>query len=304
MKKIVIAGGSGFIGMHLAQFFKVKGYQVVILTRKPDYHNNGITFKNWDGQHLGEWVSALEGAETLINLSGRSVDCRYTEKNKAEILNSRILPTRILGKAIATLKHAPQLWINASTATIYKHSMYKAMTESNGDIGNDFSMRVAQAWEKEFFKCHTPQTRKVATRVSLVLGANDGVYPVLKKLAQFGLGGYHGNGQQKFAWIHIQDLLQVFDFIIQNDAITGAINCTSPYPLTNKEFMSALRNSLNIPFGIPTPTILLHIGAFFLRTEPELILKSRFVYPEKLLESGFEFRHAYIHRTLEELLLH
>ncbi len=228
MKKIVIAGGSGFIGMHLAQFFTAKGYQVIVLTRKLNPHDNDIIYQYWDGQHLGEWVSALEGAETLINLSGKSVDCRYTNRNKAEILSSRIQPTQVLGKAIKSLKHAPKLWINASTATIYKHSIYKAMTESNGDIGNDFSMSVAQAWEKEFFKCHTPQTRKVATRVSLVLGANDGVYPVLKRLAQFRLGGSHGNGLQKFAWIHIQDLLQVFDFIIQNDWIFDKKVVTEP----------------------------------------------------------------------------
>lgn len=298
---MVIAGGSGFIGMHLAQFFTTKGYQVIILTRQPEHHDNGITFKNWDGQHPGEWVSALEGAETLINLSGKSVDCRYTEKNKAEILNSRVLPTRVLSQAIATLKHPPQLWINASTATIYKHSLHKAMTESDGDIGNDFSMGVAQAWEKEFFTLYTPKTRKVATRVSLVLGANDGVYPVLKKLAQFGLGGYHGTGQQKFAWIHIQDLLHIFDFIVQNDTVTGPINCTSPHTITNREFMTALRSSLHIPFGIPTPTPLLNIGAFFLRTEPELILKSRYVYPEKLLQYGFEFQHGDLNRALTSL---
>ena len=301
-KKVVIAGGTGFIGTELSNHYLKNGYQVFVLTRGTTKVQNNIQFIHWDGCTMSSWVSVLEGAETLINLTGRSVDCRYTKRNKNLILSSRINATKVLGEAITTLKSPPKLWINSSTATIYKHSLTKAMTEANGDIGNDFSMIVAKKWEEAFYNSITPKTRKVALRISLVLGKNGGVLPVLKKLTKFGLGGHHGTGTQKFAWIHVQDLMRVFDFITEDTEITGPVNCTGPSTITNKEFMKSLRNSLGVLVGIPTPTLLLQIGSFFLRTEPELILKSRYVQPQRLLGYGFNFRYKNIIAALEELL--
>lgn len=286
MKKIVIAGGTGFIGEELDRHFTLKGDQVVILTRKPKKENHVY----WDGENLGEWITQIEGADILINLSGKSVDCRYNEKNKAAILNSRVRSTAILQKAIDQCTNSPNIWINSSTATIYADTRTHRNTEGNGIIGDDFSMGVAKAWEKQFFKVPTPSTRKVALRISLVIGKSGGVYPVLKRLAKLGLGGKAGDGTQKFAFIKIDDLLRVFDFVIDNEDLEGVINCTSPTDITNSEFMRTLRKKLHIPFYINQPEWMIKLGAKIIGTEPELILKSRYVYPERLLNAGFQFK--------------
>ncbi len=247
-----------------------------------------MQYLNWDGQTKSHWVSALEGAETLINLMGKSVDCRYTETNKRRILSSRVNATRVLGAAINTLDQPPQLWINASTATIYKHSMNKPMM-------------VASKWEHSFYDCATPLTRKLTPRISLVIGNSGGVYSVLNQLVKLGLGGKHGTGKQKFAWIHIQDLLAVIDFIIGNEAITGSINVTAPETSTNELVMQELRMVNGRSIGLPTPKFLLEIGSFFLRTEPELILKSRYVSPKLLVKAGFTFRYPNIQEAIRQL---
>lgn len=300
-KKIVIAGGSGFIGKALSSFYKNKGYLVVVLTRGKAQLIDAIRYENWDGKTIGNWVNLLEGSEILINLTGKSVDCRYTEANKKLILSSRINATNVLAKAIDQLEKPPRIWFNASTATIYDYSLTKAMTEEDGDIGSDFSMSVAKAWEEAFFISPTPKTRKIALRTSLVLGKGEGVLPVLTRLSKFGLGGYHGNGEQKFAWIHIDDIIRIIEFLATKSVIEGPVNCTSPSEINNNQFMKALRKSLGVWFGIPTPKVLLEIGSFLMRTESELILKSRFVNPKRLLNSGFQFKFTNIDKALEHL---
>lgn len=299
-KKIVIAGGSGFIGKALSSHYLNKGAAVIVLTRGESQLVEGVQYLNWDGKTLGEWSNSLEGAEILINLTGKSVNCRYTKENKRLILSSRVNATKVLGEAINGLKNPPELWVNSSTATIYDYSLTKPMSEENGDIGTDFSMSVAKAWEDAFFSADTPATRKVALRISLVLGKNEGVLPVLTKLTKLGLGGFHGNGKQKFAWIHIEDVMRVIDFV-NEQRIVGPINCTSDTNITNKEFMKALRKSLNISIGIPTPKLFLAIGSVIMGTESELILKSRFVQPKKLLDAGFQLKFTNIDRALEDL---
>jgi hypothetical protein len=302
MKKLIIAGGSGFIGKNISQHFNGKGYSVTVFTRGSSIIRDGIQYLSWDAKNLGPWTTELEGADLIINLTGKSVDCRYTEANKQEILNSRVDSTKIIGEAIQKCKIPPKLWINSSTATIYRYSLDKAMTEENGEFGNDFSMNVAKAWESAFFSAPTPSTRKVALRISLVLGKNEGVLPVLKRLTKLGFGGQHGNGQQKFAWIHIADLISIIDFIETNNNQEGAINCTAPESIDNRYFMRTLRNTVHAPFGIPTPKWMLVIGTFFLRTEPELILKSRFVEPKRLLDAGFIFKFENIDQALHNLI--
>lgn len=299
--KIVIAGGSGFIGKAISTHFLNKGYKVVVLTRGNSKLDNNIHYQHWDGKTTDNWTRTLEDATLLVNLTGKSVNCRYTDKNKATILSSRVDATSILGKVIQQLNNPPQLWLNASTATIYDYSLTKAMSEADGDIGHDFSMSVAKAWEDDFYNANTPKTRKVALRISLVLGKGEGVLPVLSKLTKLGLGGYHGNGKQKFAWIHINDFLHIIDFTQGNKQLSEAINCTSDSNINNRDFMKALRKSLNIPFGIPTPKPLMEIGSFIMRTESELILKSRFVTPKRLLDAGFEFEFNDINKALIDL---
>ncbi len=299
-RKVVIAGGSGFIGQAIAKEHIEKGYEVVVLTRGLSELKEGVCYQQWDGKTIGEWKHFLEDAELLINLTGKSVDCRYTHENRKQIISSRVDSTKVLGEVLHHLSNPPKLWVNASTATIYEHSIDQPMTEKDGVIGNDFSMGVATAWEDALFSSSHPNIRKVAFRISLVLGKKDGVLPVLKKLTKFGLGGYHGNGKQRFAWIHIDDVLRVLEFVKTSD-VEGPINCTTNTGINNKEFMKAIRKSEGISFGIPTPKLMLEIGSFFMGTEAELILKSRYAVPDKLLNLGFKFKFTNIEEALEDL---
>ncbi len=292
-KKIVIAGGTGFIGNYLQEEFRKMSYEVFIIARQ----NQSI---HWDKE--SEIIGALENAALLINLAGKSVDCRYNEKNKAEILSSRTETTKILGKAILKCKNPPALWINSSTATIYRHAMDRRMTESTGEIGTGFSVNVAKNWERSFFEFELPQTRQVALRMAIVLGENGGVMEPFKNLVRFGLGGQQGNGNQMFSWIHIEDLFKIILFLQSNKDLEGIFNCSAPNPITNKSLMKSLRQTMKIKFGLPSPNWLLKIGAVIINTETELILKSRWVIPERLLQSGYNFKYSTIDRALENLL--
>lgn len=299
-KKIVIAGGSGFIGKAISKHFIKKGYEVIVFTRGKSCEKEGVKYEHWDGKTLGGWKDYLNDTELLVNLTGKSVNCRYTEENKRLILSSRVDSTKVLGEAINNVDSPPKLWINSSTATIYDYSLTKPMTEEDGDIGSDFSMSVATVWEDAFFCSTTPNTRKVALRISLVLGEGEGVLPVLTKLSKLGLGGFHGNGKQKFAWVHIDDVLGIIDFVKHNN-IEGPINCTTDTTINNKQFMAALRKSLGVPFGIPTPKFAMELGAMIMGTESELILKSRFVKPKRLLDAGYQFKFTDINKALVDL---
>ncbi|PCI94048.1 MAG: TIGR01777 family protein [Flavobacteriales bacterium] len=299
--KIVIAGGTGFLGKALSSHFKNRGNLVTVLTRGNSQLLDGVNYVHWDGKTMTDWVNCLDGAEILINLTGKSVDCRYTEENKKMILSSRVDATKVLGEAINQLQNPPKIWFNASTATIYAYSLTKAMTEDDGDIGNDFSMSVAKAWEEAFFNSAAPKTRKIALRISLVLGKGEGILPVVTTLSKLGLGGYHGNGKQKFAWIHIKDLIAAITFLQNNENIEGAVNCSSSSEIDNRQFMKALRKSLGVWLGIPTPKFALEIGSYLMRTESELILKSRFVKSKRLLDAGFQFKFTDINEALNDL---
>lgn len=291
-KKIVIAGGTGFIGQYLSDYFTKEQYEVVIISRQP-----GTV--HWQDQT--GIVKALEDSEMLINLAGKSVDCRYNEKNKKEILLSRTETTRTLGEALKLCKNPPELWLNSSTATIYRHAEDRPMTESTGEIGTGFSVGIATQWEKAFFDFQLPQTRQVALRIAIVLGKDGGVMIPLRRLVQFGLGGQQGNGKQMFSWIHQEDLKNIILFIQQNKSMTGVYNCSAPHPIPNRTFMKELRKALHMPLGLPSPKWLLEPGAILIRTETELILKSRWVLPEKLVESGFTFKYNTIDEAFKEI---
>ena len=298
MNKIIIAGGSGFLGNVLENYFTKKQYNVIILTRTPKRKNEVF----WDAINLGKWTEELENAQILINLTGKSVDCRYTEKNKKEIYNSRINATKVLGTAINLSKSPPNLWLNSSTATIYKHSLEKEMTEENGDIGNDFSMKIAKSWENTFYSITNSNTRKIALRTSIVLGKNGGALTPLKKLTKLGLGGKHGSGKQKVSWIHELDFARAIHFLIQKDNLKGNFNLSVKSPTNNKTLMKKLREILKPPFGINHPIGLLKFGAKLIGTETELVLKSRNVIPKRLLDNGFKFTHDNLELALIDLL--
>lgn len=300
MKKFIIAAGTGFLGQVLLNHFKDK-FEIVILTRGKSQTIDNIKYVNWNARTFSGWENELENAAVLINMAGKSVDCRYTQKNKKEILLSRMESTKILNKAVLNCKNPPKHWLNSSTATIYRFSLDKQMDETDGEIGNDFSINVALSWEKAFFKTETPNTLKTALRTSIVLGKNGGAFIPLKTLAKTGFGGKQGKGNQFVSWIHEEDFANAVDFIIQKE-ITGVINVVSPEPVCNADFMQKLRKAVGFPFGIPLNIFLLRIGSFFIRTEAELILKSRNVIPKRLLENGFKFKFENIDKAFENLL--
>ena len=296
--KIIIAGGSGFLGTFLQKYFVEKGFELKILTRNPKAKNEIF----WDAKNLGNWTSELENCDALINLTGKSVDCRYSEKNKKEILNSRIDSTAILQQAVSQCQNPPKVWLNASSATIYIHSETNLNTEENGIIGDDFSMNICKSWEKEFFKINQENVRKVALRTSIVLARKGGAFPKFLQISKLGLGGNQGKGNQMMSWIHIDDFCEAVDFIINKENLKGSINITAPNPVSNKGFMKAIREKIKVPFGISSPVWLLEIASIFLGTETELMLKSRNVYPEILIENGFKFKFPNCASALHDLI--
>jgi uncharacterized protein (TIGR01777 family) len=313
--RIVIPGGSGHVGHMLARFFQDRGHHVVVLTRGP-YTANWQTV-HWDGINIGPWVKALEGADICINLAGRSVNCRYQDKNRRAIYESRIGTTRLLNQVIASLAEPPRVWLNASTATIYRHALDRPMDEFTGELGGgeliskyrrapdtwNFSIGVAKDWEAAFFETPTPRTRKVAMRSAIVMSPiPGGAFAILSNLVRMSLGGSQGNGRQFVSWIHEQDFARAVEFLIQRDDIEGVVNIAAPNPLPNRDFMRELRNAWNVPNGIPSPRPLLALAAMIMRTETELVLKSRRVVPGRLLEAGFEFEFPVWPQAAEDLV--
>ncbi len=294
--KIVIAGGSGQIGNILLREFQSKNYEVYILTRSADKKDN---YLYWDGKTLGPWHKKIDGCDIIINLAGRNVNCRYSDQNLTDMLNSRIDSTKVISEAIAKAKNPPQLWLQMSTATIYAHSYEKPNDEETGIIGGhepnvpsywSFSIKIATQWEKTIFESNTPNTRKVALRSSIVMSPDKkGIFDTLLSLTKFGLGGPVDGGSQYISWIHEKDFVHAILFLISKKSISGVINICSPNPLPQKHFMSSLRAAWGISICFPLTKWMLEIGAFFLRTDSELLLKSRYVLPKRLIDNGFKF---------------
>jgi len=301
-KKIVIPGGSGFLGMSLARFFERQGYSVIVLSRKAKKSEGNVSFIQWDGKLLGPWADEFENASAIINMAGRTVDCRYTEANKAQILNSRLDSTKIIGEAIQKCQNPPKVWLNSSSATIYEGSRDKMQDEETGTIGNDFSMNVCKEWEQMFFSSELPQTRRVALRTSIVLGKGGGAMQPLLNLAKVGLGGTQGDGGQFFSWLHIKDFVKIVNWLIEHEQIEGVVNCVAPNPVTNKELMQILRKSVGMPLGLPLANWMLKLGAMLIQTETELILKSRKVYPKRLVEEGYFFQYTLLEDAIAEIV--
>jgi uncharacterized protein (TIGR01777 family) len=296
--KIVIPGGSGQVGTILARAFHGDGHDVVVLSRRPEMR--GWRVVEWDGVTLGAWQLEIDGADVVINLAGRSVNCRYNAANRREILDSRTASTRAIGEAIGRASRPPHVWLQASTATIYAHRFDAANDERSGVLGGTerdapdawrFSIDVARAWERTCDEAVTPATRKVLLRSAMTMSADEGgVFDALLGLVRRGLGGSAGSGRQFVSWIHYEDFVAAVRWLIERRDMDGAVNLASPHPLPNAEFMRMLREAYGVPFGLPARDWMLEIGAAFMRTETELILKSRRVVPQRLLECRFTFK--------------
>ncbi|GAA4672051.1 epimerase [Frondihabitans cladoniiphilus] len=312
--RIVLAGASGFIGQHLAEAFRADGAEVALIGR------NGPDATWGDTTAI---TRLLDGADLVVNLAGKSVNCRYTPENRAEILRSRIETTRELAVASAAAATPPRLWLNSSTATIYRHAEDRPMTESTGEIGTGFSVSIATTWEDEFFRHELPGTRKVALRMAIVLGDGSALVPLMN-LARAGLGGpqldgrwpatkarldagtYHRfgarGGRQKFSWIHLDDVLGSIRFLRDHEEIDGVVNLAAPNPSDNRTMMRTLRRVLRVPVGIPAWRWMLELGSAAIHTETELVLKSRWVVPERLEAAGFRFEHPHLEPALRSIV--
>ena len=300
--KVVIAGGSGNVGLSLIRHLATNQSDIFVLARKNTFIENAKTVA-WDGESLGAWVNTLNGADVVINLAGRSVNCRYNNKNLSDMMTSRVNSTRVIGQAIASVQNPPKIWLQASTATIYAHRYDKPNDEYTGILGGDEpqaprlwneSIAIAKAWEEELNNAETPRTRKIAMRSAMTMSIDEGsVFRVLLGLARKGLGGKLGNGNQFVSWIHEDDFAAAVMFLIQNETLQGAVNICSPNPLPQAQFMHELRLAAKVRFAINAPTWMVEIGTWLMKTESELVLKSRRVIPTRLLESGFQFRFPY-----------
>jgi uncharacterized protein (TIGR01777 family) len=306
--RFIIAGGSGFVGRLLTESLVSGNNDVVVFTRSPGPSARSIRQVGWDGRTLGDWARELDGASALVNLAGRSVNCRYNERNRREILESRVDSTRVLGEAIALCNTPPPVWLNASTATIYKHTFDREMDEATGEIGatpeakDAFSIEVARAWEETLDKASTPATRKIAMRTAMVFAASKGgAYRVLRGLTRWGLGGAVAGGRQFISWIHEADLCRSVQWLVDRDDFSGPVNLASPNPITHREMMRIIRRECGVPFGLPATRRMLEIATFVHRTEAELIIKSRRVVPGRLLTAGFQFRFPRMEDAVREI---
>lgn len=313
-KTIVIAGGTGFIGQEMIKHFG-KDNKIIVLTRqKKETKNNRnqynsltqddlqqVDFIKWDGRTIGKWAIALEGSDLVINLAGKTVNCRYTEKNKKEILDSRVDAVNLIGAAIRQCTKPPACWINASSATIYRHALDRPQDEYTGEFHEGFSVHVCRRWEESLFNQSTPATRKIALRMAITLGPGGVLIPYFN-LLKFGLGGKQGSGKQMFSWIHIEDTCRMIEWIVAHKEIEGVYNCSSPNPVPNKEFMSTLRQATGNIIGLPAFTWLLKTGALLIGTETELVLKSRWVVPTKIMETGFEFKYPLLKDAFADII--
>ena len=313
-KKIIIAGGMGFIGQEITRYFGAEN-EIVILSRGLQHEKTNafghpviggneyprLQYVQWDGATLGDWTKELEAADVIINLAGKTVNCRYNEKNKKAIFDSRTNAVKAIGLAIQQTTIPPKLWLNAASSTIYPHATDTPRDESFTDFHNDFSVQVCQLWEKTFDEQRTPFTRKVILRMAITLGAG-GVMTPYFNLLKFALGGQQGNGKQMYSWIHVEDTCRMIEWIFEHDELEGMYNCCSPNPVSNRSFMQTLRKVTRTRIALPAFEWMLKIGAKLIGTEPELILKSRWVLPTKILKTGFQFKYPQLEDAFKDIV--
>lgn len=310
--KVVLPGGSGQVGAILTRAWAARGHEVVVLTRDPR-QIPGARAVVWDGRTLGPWAAEIDGADVVVNLAGRNVNCRYDPENRRRILESRVESTRVVGEAIEVAVRPPRVWLQASTATIYAHRHDAPNDEARGILGGDepgvpetwrFSVEVAKAWERALDAAVTRNTRKVAMRSAMTMSPDPGgIFDVLLGLVRRGLGGNAGDGRQFVSWIHERDFVRAVDWLIEHEGVSGPVNLAAPEPLPWSEFMKALREAAGVRFGLPAARWMLGIGAVLMRTETELVLKSRRVVPGRLLAGGFAFEFPAWPEAARELTL-
>lgn len=299
-KRIVIAGGSGFIGSALAAEFLRHGHPVVILTRTPHERDDGVQEVMWDGAHVGEWIAALDGAEALINLTGKNINCPHTPENLHEITASRVNSVKVLGEAMRHIKVPPKVWVQASAVGYYGDTAGKTCDE-NSPNGADALAGICSQWESEFAALKLPATRTVTLRIGFVLGREGGALPVLASLARLFLGGAAGSGRQFISWIHQADLVRMFATVIENETFAGTYNAVSPAPVTNAAFMRELRHAFHRPWSPPVPAFAVKLGAKFMGGEPSLALISQRCVPRRFQDAKFEFRFRELALALRDL---
>lgn len=287
-KRLVIAGGSGFLGRTVARYFVVLGWDVVILSRTAPLVSTPGRWVKWDGLRQGDWVQELAGATAIINLAGCTVNCRYTTQNMLDIYTSRLDSTRALGRAIASLDEPPAVWLNSSTATIYRHAR-DCPQDEYGDIGKGFSVDVACRWEAAHLEACLPKTRRVMLRTAMVFGLGEGgIMETTDQVVRLGLAGPMAGGQQYVSWIHALDFCRSIEFLIENE-LNGPVNVSAPQALTNTEFFKVYRRAWEVLTGLPSTEAMIRLGARMMNTEAELLLKSRWAQPKRLTEAGFTF---------------
>jgi uncharacterized protein (TIGR01777 family) len=312
--KIVMPGGSGHLGLLLAHALDGAGHEVVVLSRNPDVRVPGARTVRWDGRNAGGWMAEVDGADAVINLAGRSVSCRYNEVNLREMMASRVDSATVVGEAIARAARPPRVWLQMSTATVYAHSYDQANDEATGIIGGAedgvpaywaFSVDIARRWERAQADAPTPRTRRVALRTSIVMApGRGGAFDMLWRLTRLGLGGPVAGGRQYMSWIHGRDFTRAIEFLLARDELTGPVNIASPHPLPLREFMASLRRAAGVRVGLPATRWMAEIGAFAIRSDTELLLKSRRVVPGRLLDAGFVFDYPDWPDAARDLVAH
>jgi uncharacterized protein (TIGR01777 family) len=310
--KIVITGGSGQLGTLLSRALQGLGHEMVVLSRGEHHSEGGIRWLRWDGRSAGAWTAEIDGCDAVINLAGRSVNCRYTPENLREMMDSRVDSTRVVGEAIAAADKPPRVWLQMSTATIYAHRYDAPNDEVSGIIGGEepdvpgywaYSVAIAKAWEAAQQQADTPHTRKVALRTAMVMDpAPGGVFHVLRRMARLGLGGPVAGGGQFISWIHDQDFVRAVTFLLSREDLAGPVNLAAPGPLPQRDFMRTLRAAARVPLGLPATKAMAELGAWVIRSDTELLLKSRRVMPTRLLDAGFTFDHPRWYEAAQDLV--
>nr|WP_264484457.1 TIGR01777 family oxidoreductase [Brevibacillus borstelensis] len=299
--KIILAGGSGFLGNAFASFLSEKGYEAVILSRSAAGNNPHARYVAWDGAAVGEWAAELEGSRAVVNFAGKSVNCIYTKKNKAEIIQSRLSSVKALTDAILACKNPPPVFVQAGSLAIFGDT--RQLCDEEAPHGEGFSVEVCKRWEEAFFAVELPKTRKVLLRIGFALGKNGGALEPLMNLVTYNLGGTVGSGDQYISWLHVDDLNEMIFAAIQNEQLQGTYNATGPTPVTNREFMQTLRKVMNKGWAPPAPAPLVWLGAYLvMRTEPSLALTGRNCVPKKLLDAGFSFRFTDLEEALRDII--
>jgi uncharacterized protein (TIGR01777 family) len=300
-RKVVLAGGTGFIGRSLSPLLLSAGYEVIVLSRSPGPEMRGVVALAWDGKNLGDWTKSLEGATAVVNLAGRSINCRHTPENRRLIVESRVDSVRVLGQAIGQAAQPPAAFVQAAAIGIYGDTGNRACDES-APAGDDFVAETCKRWEAAFAEVIAPKTRSVLLRLGVVLGRHGGILQVLRQLTRLFLGGHVGNGRQFISWIHLTDVTRIILWAIENQAVSGTFNTTSPNPVSNAEFMRELRRTWHRPWSPPVPEFAARLGSWLMGTEASLALASQRAVPRRLLEQGFRFDCPELRPALEDLL--